>query len=234
MIRGIAAAFAGAALCVVAAAASAQQARDTYSFMGLKWGMNAKDAQAQLGTRGFRFNGQVAGATNEFAVQALHGASVRVDRGRRLQFLGNYAGQPMTVHLVFGANDQLGHVIMLSRDWDKTIPGAKKLIRQAETVVQMLEEQYGPAQKHKDDGWVDTAVWPQAKDGSRMALHVRGEKGFMFSPSFRTALRVDFEMPRLSTVRQGNVRIDKTPAIGDLPRVFDAPTNPRPTEAKKR
>jgi hypothetical protein len=233
MMSKFAAAIAGAAFCVAAAAASAQQIKDSYSFMGLKWGMNAKEAQAQLATRGFRFNGNVAGPAAEFAVQALHGASVRVDRGRRLQFLGNYAGQAMTVHLVFGANDQLGHVIMLSRDWDKTVLGAKRMIRQAETVVQMLEEQYGPAQKHKDDGWVDTAVWPQAKDGSRMALHVRGEKGFMFSPSFRTALRVDFEQPRLSTIKQGKVSIDKTPAIGDLPKIFDAPAA-APAQAKKR
>ena len=79
----------------------------------------------------------------------------------------------------------------------------------------MYEEEYGPARKRKEDGWIDTASWPRAADGSALPLYVRGVEGFMFSPSYKTALRVDFVGGKLVDFK---IQADETDGVVRYPR----------------
>jgi hypothetical protein len=181
-----------AATLAFAAHASAQ-ARKSYNFLDLPWGADMAAARAKLEKAGFRLAKQpVEGQQEEFIVKGLHAAIGTVDRGKRLIAAGKIAGQPVQVDLAFDKNERLNHVILTSKYWDGTIPGAKTIVDLSTRIVMFYEERYGPAIKRKEDGWVDTALWPRAADGSLLAVYVRGTEGFMFSPSYRTALRVDF------------------------------------------
>jgi hypothetical protein len=184
--------LAGLAAAVLAGPAAAQ-ARKSYNFLELEWGADIPTAQAKLAKAGFRLvKPPIDGHQEEFVVVGLHAAIASVDRGKRLVAAGKFAGQPVEVHLAFDRDDRLNHVIVTSKYWDGTIPGAKTMVDMATRIVMLYEERYGPAIKRKEDGWVDTALWPRAADGSLLAVYVRGVEGFMFSPSYKTALRVDF------------------------------------------
>ena len=53
----------------------------------------------------------------------------------------------------------------------------------------------GPSSAIPDDARGAALAWRQvvmSPDGSLLAVYVRGVEGFMFSPSYKTALRVDF------------------------------------------
>jgi hypothetical protein len=190
--RAIAGVVAGLLVLLPGAASAQKKQADSYTFVGLAWGSSEADARKHLATRGFRVTGASAGRVREFTINDLHANYALVDRGRRLVAVGRLVGQPVTVDMVFGANNKLHHVIIKSRDWLGTINDARTMIRTAEGIVQMYETQFGEARKTKDDGWIDTAVWPTAKDGSSLTVHTRGVSGFMFSPSYKTAIRVDF------------------------------------------
>jgi hypothetical protein len=200
-------AVAGAALLFAASSASAQGPKG-YSFMGLDWGIAPAEAKTRLEKAGFRIGREAEGAQEEFTVNGLHAAMRNVDHGRRLVATGRFAGQPINLVLAFGKADQLQHVVLTSQYWDGTIPGAKTLIDLATRFVMLYEEEYGPARKRKEDGWIDTASWPRAADGSMLALYVRGVEGFMFSPSYKTALRVDFVSGKLPDFRDPAAETD--------------------------
>ncbi len=183
----------GMAAAVALASPASAQARKSYNFLELEWGADIPSAQAKLAKAGFRVTKPpVEGHQEEFVVVGLHASIATVDRGKRLVAAGKIAGQPVQVDLAFDKQDRLNHVIVTSKYWDGTIPGAKTMVDMATRIVMLYEERYGPAIKRKEDGWVDTALWPRAADGSLLAVYVRGTEGFMFSPSYKTALRVDF------------------------------------------
>jgi len=181
-----------AALAFAAAATASAQARKSYTFLDLSWGADIETARGKLAKAGFQVVKQTEGQQEEFVVKGLHAAVAAVDRGRRVVAQGRLAGQPVQLDLAFDKNEKLNHVIVTSKYWDGTIPGAKAIVDLATRTVMMFEERYGPAVKRKEDGWVDTALWPRAEDGSAIAVYVRGTEGFMFSPSYKTALRIDF------------------------------------------
>lgn len=238
-LKALVGAAAGLLVLLSGAGASAQQKlADSYTFVGLAWGSSEADARKHLATRGFRVVGASAGKQREFTVKDLHANYALVDRGRRLIAQGRLVGQPVTVDLVFGANNKLHHVIIKSRDWTGTIVDARTMIRTAEAIVQMYDTQFGESRKTKDDGWIDTAVWPSAKDGSTLTVHTRGVNGFMFSPSYKTAIRVDFFNRRFagpgsaaavptSEPSGGNEPPARVPAVSD-PKASSGPsTAPR-------
>lgn len=183
------------------------QSRKSYTFLDLDWGADAEAARAKLAKAGFTAVRAVEGQQEEFVVSGLHAQIASVDRGRRLVALGRMAGMPVQVDLAFDKEGRLNHVIVTSKYWDGTIPGAKALVDLATRLVMLYEERYGPAIKRKEDGWVDTAQWPRAEDGSLLAVYVRGTEGFMFSPSYKTALRVDFVAGRIAATS----KIDQPP-----------------------
>ncbi|HEY7609476.1 MAG TPA: hypothetical protein VIF14_09610 [Alphaproteobacteria bacterium] len=175
------------------AAPAAAEARKSYNFLELPWGASMEAARTKLEKAGFRVaRNPVEGHQEEFVVVGLHASIATVDRGKRLIATGKIAGQPVQVDLAFDKEERLNHVIVTSKYWDGTIPGAKTMVDLATRITMFYELRYGPAIKRKEDGWVDTALWPRAGDGSLLALYVRGTEGFMFSPSYKTALRVDF------------------------------------------
>jgi len=197
-VRGAVAVAMGAAVMLAGAAMAQQKPVDSYAFQGLSWGMKAKDARAALQRANYRVAHESAGKQKEFAVDRLHAVYATIDRGKRLTAYGNLHGIPVTVELAFGKNDSLNHVYVLSRHWDGTVKGARVMIDNAEKVVKAFEQQYGTAKKRMDDRWPDTAYWGSAKDGSTLTMHVRGVNGFMFSPSYRTAMRIDYFNPKLN------------------------------------
>ena len=210
--RGLRAAIVGAAGIVAMMAggsAVAQQSQvASYTFAGLSWGMKAKDAKAALAKAGFKVTGETAGKRREFAIDRLHAVYTTLDRGKRVLATGRLEGYPVTVELAFGKNDSLNHVFIMSNFWNRTIPGARALITQAEKTVAALEKQYGTAKKRIDDRWPDTAYWGNSKDGSTLTVHVRGINGFMFSPSYQTAMRIDYANPKFNGGQIAGVRVD--------------------------
>jgi len=215
VLAGLAALVALVALAVPAAA----QARKSYTFLDLPWGADIATARERLERAGFRpARAPVEGTQEEFVVTGLHAAIASVDRGKQLVATGKFAGQPVEVHLVFDKSDRLSRVIVVSKYWDGTIPGAKTIVDLSTRIVMFYEERFGPAIKRKEDGWVDTALWPRAADGSLLAVYVRGTEGFMFSPSYKTALRIDFVGGRVAA----------TSKIEMPPEAEKEPPKPRP------
>ncbi|MCW5771413.1 MAG: hypothetical protein KIT16_07235 [Rhodospirillaceae bacterium] len=211
--RNFVMAAAGAAIAFAVAGASVpamaqQQMVDSYSFHGLTWGMKLADARKALGKAGYRVTGVTAGKRREFAIDRLHAVYATIDRGKRLVAVGKVEGYPVTIELAFGKHDSLNHVFIMSQYWNRTLPGARALIAQAEKTVASLEKKYGPAKKRIDDRWPDTAYWGSSKDGSTLSVHVRGINGFMFSPSYRTAMRIDYANAKFSGGQIAGVKMD--------------------------
>jgi hypothetical protein len=208
-VRGALAAALGAAAMAAGMPAMAQQQQvASYTFQGLQWGMKSAEAQKALAAAGYKITGQAMGKRREFAIDRLHAVHSAIDRGKRVIAVGRYEGYPVTVEMAFGKNDQLNHVFIMSSYWNRTIPGARQIIAQAEKTVAALEKQYGPAKKRIDDRWPDTAYWGNSKDGSRLTVHVRGINGFMFSPSYQTAMRIDFAKPQSGNDAVAGVKVD--------------------------
>lgn len=213
---GVHALAAALLICLMAALAppSAAQARKSYTFLDLAWGSDVDTVRARLQAAGFRIAGPlVEGAQPEFVVAGLLASLASVDRGTRLVANGRIAGQPVRVDLSFGKDQRLNHVIVTSQYWDGTVAGARALVDLSTRLVMLYETRYGAAIKRKDDGWVDTALWPRAADGSLLAIYVRGIDGFMFSPSYKTALRADFVGGRVAAT----TKIDLPPEADKEP-----------------
>jgi hypothetical protein len=199
----------GAALAAVSMPAAAQQkVVDSYQFHGLQWGMKMSEARKMLAHAGYHVVGVAAGKRREFAIDRLHAVYENIDRGRRLIASGRFEGYPVTVHLAFGKHDSLNQIFIMSPYWNRTVAGAQVLIKEAEKTVSALEQQYGTARKRIDDRWPDTAYWGNARDGSTLTVHVRGINGFMFSPSYRTAMRIDYANARYNNGHVLGVRVD--------------------------
>lgn len=199
----------GMAAMLAGAPAMAQQSPVlSYTFHGLAWGMKAADAKTALAKAGYNVTGQAAGKRREFAIDRLHAVYANLDRGKRLMAVGRFEGNPVTIELAFGAKDSLNHVIIMSNYWNGSILGARALIAQAEKTVAALEQKYGPARKRIDDRWPDTAYWGNSKDGSTLTVHVRGINGFMFSPSYKTAMRIDFANAKFNGGQVAGVKVD--------------------------
>jgi hypothetical protein len=205
--RGAIVGAVAAAAMLIGAPAMAQQTA-SYTFQGLAWGMKSAAAQQALATAGFKVTGQAMGKRKEFAIDRLHAVNAVIDRGKRVIATGRFEGYLVTVELAFGKNDQLNHVIIMSTYWNRTIPGARAIIAQAEKTVASLEKKYGPAKKRADDRWPDTAYWGNSKDGSTLTVHVRGINGFMFSPSYQTAMRIDFANAKFNNGAIAGVKMD--------------------------
>lgn len=169
------------------------QAAETYTFAGLRWGSSPKEVKKVLKSRGFAVRRVVKGPQRELAENGAWGKWVRRDRGKRMIARGKVGGLRTNVELVFGRNDALQRVIVRWPDWNGTIPHAKRLTKTANAVTKQLEGQYGRSNERRDPfGWIDTARWLPANDGSRMELIVRGTNGMLFYPGDRTGVRLHY------------------------------------------
>ena len=202
-------------------AAPASAFTDTYTFAGLQWGASPAEVIERLKKQGFAVGKKpVFGPRKEFAEQEAWGAFVRKDRGKRLIARGKVAGGRAQIELIFGWNDQLEHVIIGAAMWDGTIPGAERMTKFANRLAAQLDTQYGNTIEKRDPfGFIDTARWSEASDGSKVKLYVRGTNGYMFYPKDQTTLRVHFWNPNYSkaaTQKAQNSR-KKAPKIGNVP-----------------
>lgn len=217
----LAAALSAFAALMLFAAAPAAAFSESYAFAGLDWGSSPEKAARQLEAQGFKVTDTVVGARREFVEQNAWGAFENMDRGKRLVARGLVAGRRVTVDLVFGYNDGLERIIIGAPDWDGTRAGAARMTEFANTLTNQLEDQYGRSyDKRTPFGFIDTARWMPAQDGSRMELYVRGTNGYMFFPKDTTSLRVHiwndaYRVARPDTMVAGDGKAPGTQATRD-------------------
>ena len=211
------ASVAAAALSMIAGTASA--ASDSYTFAGLKWGSSPEAASQTLKSHGFKLGPVVSGPQRELVENGAWGEFVTVDRGKRMVATGTVAGQKADLHLVFGSNDRLDRVIVSLPEWNGTVPHAEQLTKAAAALTNQLEKEYGATTEKRDFfGWPDTARWQPAQDGSRMEMLIRGTRGMMFYPGYKTGVRLNLWNDGIGGSR---------PSFGNQPQTVDVST---PTE----
>lgn len=205
-------------------AAPALSFTDSYTFSGLQWGSSPAEVVEALKKQGFVIDAQpVFGPRTEFVEKGAWGAFARKDRGKRFIAKGKVAGEMTTVELIFGWNDRLEHVILGAAMWDGTIRDAERMTKFADRLASQLELQYGTTiEKRRPFGWVDTARWMEASDGSKVKLYVRGTNGFMFFPKDQTTVRVHFWNPKFGGgTQKAQSAVKKSPKssrkIGNVP-----------------
>ena len=188
-LSGLVGLVAGAMMVLTGAAGAAE----SYTFAGLRWGSSPDDVRKALETQGFTVRRVISGPQRELAENGAWGEWVKKDRGKRMVARGAVGGLATNVELVFGENDALERVIVRWPDWNGTMRHAKSLTVMATTITKQLETQYGRSNERRDPfGWVDTARWLPAGDGSRMELIIRGTNGMMFYPGDKTGVRLHF------------------------------------------
>lgn len=184
----------------IALIASGAKAASSYAFNGLQWGASTKEAMTYLRGKGFKVSKPTSGPSTEY-VQMNAWLDIRkVDRGKRMKATGKYLGEKIVLDLIFGFNDRLERVHMRTPLWDGTQKGGKKMTQVADKLTAHLEDSFGRAiEKQKPYGFIDTARWTRASDGSNMEMFMRGTEGFMFYPPHKTVLNVSFWNSRYSS-----------------------------------
>ena len=219
----------GVAAAMTIGAGTALAAKNTYTFAGLKWGSSPKAAISKLKRQGFKRFRTAKGKRVEFVMRDAHGVFVRRNRGKRILARGKWSGERVTVEMIFGRNNKLQRVIVRTRNWNGTTKHAKRMTGLANTLTSQLENQFGPtAKKSQPFGFVDTATWAIASDGSRMQLYVRGTNGFMFYPRDKTGLRVHFSNPRFGGIA------DPAPRVVNVGKPSYSPRPVAPATPAKR
>ena len=178
---------------IVVAMTGLASAAESYTFAGLRWGSSPAEVRKALKAQGFKVRRTVKGPQRELAENGAWGEWVRKDRGKRLIARGKVGGMRSDVELIFGGNDRLQRIIVRWRDWNGTIPHATRLTRMATAVTKQLESRYGRSNERRDPfGWIDTAKWLPASDGSGMEMIIRGTNGMLFYPGDKTGVRLNF------------------------------------------
>ena len=173
--------------------ASSANAAGSYTFAGLEWGSSAEDAIKHLRSKGFKVSKPKSGPATEFAAMNMWLDIRKVDRGKRVAATGKYQGKKVEVDLVFGFNDALERVHVRAPIWDGTQKGAKRVVATGEALLGHFEQTLGRSRKKAQPfGFVDTAEWNAASDGSNMEMYIRGAEGFMFFPKHTTSLSFNF------------------------------------------
>jgi len=193
-----------------------------YTFIGLEWGSSPEQVNKVLRARGFKVSKPRTGPATEYVRMNAWLDIRKVDRGKRMTARGVYLGQRVEVDLVFGFNDRLERVNLRTPIWDGTPKGAKRMTRAAERLVARLERRFGAAAKKvRPFGFTDTANWGRASDGSNMEMYIRGTKGFMFFPKYKTSMNVNFWNPKFQASPPAMAaRQDRNAAL-----MLDAETN---------
>jgi len=228
--RGRAAAAGAAALSLtLILGLPATAAGPTYTFAGLKWGSTPEQVSRQLIQQGFKVSTPKNGPVTEFVEMNAWLDIRRIDRGKRLFATGSFLGAKVEVDLVFGFNDRLERVHLRVPTWDGTRKGAKQMVATGDRLVAHYENDFGrPFEKRTPYGFVDTARWSPAADGSHVEMYIRGSEGFMFYPNHTTSLNVNFwnnayrsDLPTIATGSGGNPSY----LVGDQPSA--SPTDGR-------
>lgn len=119
------------------------------------------------------------------------------DRGTRLRVSRfPYMKDIFQADFVFDKNAKL-KLILLRRDWDKSVADARAMIDSSHRIALALRESFGVADDTTwDEDWIDTSRWYR-KAPANLNHYLRGEKGFLFSPSFESCLGLVFSRENL-------------------------------------
>lgn len=173
------------------------KAAGSYTFNGLVWGSSPEEAAKVLRAKGFKISKPKTGPATEYARMDAWLDIRKIDRGKRMTAKGKYLGETVFVDLVFGFNNQLERVHVRTPLWDQTQKGGARMTKAADKLADHFEREFGSAsEKSNPYGYVDTATWGGASDGSAMELFIRGSEGFMFYPPHKTVLNISFWNPR--------------------------------------
>ncbi|MDJ0949896.1 MAG: hypothetical protein QNJ94_13345 [Alphaproteobacteria bacterium] len=165
----------------------------SYTFSGLRWGSSPEEAAKTLREKGFKISKPKTGPATEYARMDAWLDIREVDRGKRMRATGKYLGEKVFVDMVFGFNNQLERINVRTAMWDQTQKGGKRMTEVADKLSTHFEQEFGiPRDKATPYGFVDTAEWGSAGDGSGMELFIRGTEGFMFYPPHKTVLNISF------------------------------------------
>lgn len=176
--------------------APAAAVNDSYTFGGLKWGSSPEEAKQALAAQGFTVSEPVFGPRKEFLTDNAWGQYATKDRGKRLVAKGLVAGEKLDVELVFGNNDALERIIVVGPKWNGTMEHSDRMRALADSLTDQLEVQFGkPAERREPFGFVDTATWLPARDGSKAEFYVRATEGGIFFPGNETTMRLNFWNP---------------------------------------
>ncbi|MGE0734891.1 MAG: hypothetical protein AB7G15_00710 [Alphaproteobacteria bacterium] len=171
-----------------------------YTFQGIEWGTGQAEAKKKLQEAGFRLVKETSGPRPEFLMNNAWAEIKPINRGKRVIATGTLHGEPVEVELVFGTADKLNHVIVSSVFWNGTLAHAKRMAGLSTKTAQELELKHGIATaKNTPFGFVDTAIWRKAADGSSLALYTRGTNGMMFYPRDKTQFRVVYSNEKYQT-----------------------------------
>jgi len=217
--------FGLSALAILAAMAlgisPASAANDSYTFAGLKWGSSPQEVEKALAAQGFKISDPQFGPRKEFVSNNAWGRYDTRDRGKRLIAKGLVAGEKLDVELVFGTNDALQRIIVVGPKWNGTMEHSDSMRSLANSLAGQLQLQFGqPAEKREPFGFVDTATWQPARDGSQAEFYVRATKGGIFFPGNETTMRLNFWNPRYAD--QGTRVADSDNGAGSNARVSNA------------
>lgn len=172
----------------------------SYTFQGIEWGTHSAEAKQKLQAAGFRLVRETNGPRPEFLMNNAWAEIKEINRGKRVIATGTMHGEPVEVELVFGIGDKLNHVIVSSVFWNGTLAHAKRIAGLSTKTSQDLEVKHGiAAAKNTPFGFVDTATWRKAEDGSSLTLYTRGTNGMMFYPRDKTQFRVVYSNEKFLT-----------------------------------
>lgn len=185
----------------------------SYTFQGIEWGTGSAEAKQKLQASGFRLVRETNGPRPEFLMNNAWAEIKEINRGKRIVATGTMDGEPVEIELVFGTSDKLNHVIISSVFWNGTLAHAKRLAGLSSKMAEQLEAKHGAAvSKNTPFGFVDTATWRKADDGSSLTLYTRGTNGMMFYPRDKTQFRVVYsnEKYQTGTVTQTGKKTETT------------------------
>jgi len=178
----------------------------SFTFADLPWGASPAEARERLADQGFTMGETRTGPLERYAAMNAWLDVQETDVGEWATASGEYLGQQVEADLIFGSNSMLEAVQVRTPHWDGTPAGAQVMAELSNRFVQGLESEHGYASERIDPfGFIDTAEWSRAGDGSRMQLFVRGSDGFMFFPNHTTVLVV--------SLRNDGWRSDAPPSL---------------------
>lgn len=163
----------------------------SFTFADLPWGASPAEARERLAEQGFTMSETRHEPIQRYAAMNAWLDVQETDVGEWATASGEYLGQAVEADLIFGSNGMLEAVQVRTPHWDGTPAGAQVMAEMSNRFVQGLESEHGYASERIEPfGFIDTAEWSRAGDGSDMQLFVRGSDGFMFFPNHTTVLVV--------------------------------------------
>jgi hypothetical protein len=175
------------------------KASAAYEFPGFPWHAKRSQVQTILLAKGVQTT-EVSGEQEEclpdyqtgFGYHAIYPFK---NRGTRIRAPYLFEGEKFQVDFIFRSERLIQ--VQLRRDWlrgekPESIRDAQRMIHSSHHIANELQRSYSlPDDTQWDEDWIDTARWYRKKPAN-INLYLRGEEGFLFSPSYRSCLGIVF------------------------------------------